>query len=221
MGRDKRFSPLPHPISERGSIIQPCELKSDPWLENWIRHAATELICHNHKKKSSCGNKYQESCMPELRTKTWHSQINKYFLKITYLLPFCPGCYSFNRCWFKSLLHSSCVGLCSSLPFSTCSLLKILLKNPSFWRKPPPGLPLIFQLRQGALFLLCSILYTPLSLLIRLDNGTNHFKVCIPSIEVLPGQNPYTFPLVSRAFGIVPGKQRLNRSFYLRWGCMV
>ena len=25
MGRDKRFSPLPHPISERGSIIQPCE----------------------------------------------------------------------------------------------------------------------------------------------------------------------------------------------------
>lgn len=98
MGRDRRFSPLPHPISESGSIIQPCELKSDPWLETWISHAATEFICHNHKKKSSCGNKYQGSCMPQLRTKTWHSQIRKYFLKITYLLPFCPGCYSFNRC---------------------------------------------------------------------------------------------------------------------------
>ena len=119
MGRDRRFSPLPHPISERGSIIQPSELKSDPWLENWIWHAATELICHNHKKKSSCGNKYQGSCMPQLRTKTWHSQINKYFLKITYLLPFCPGCYSFNRCWLKSLLHSSVLGsvlLFPSLP---------------------------------------------------------------------------------------------------------
>lgn len=112
---------------------------------------------------------------------------------------------------------SGCVLPFSSVPahhWRFCS--KVPLSEGTPTTRP---LPLIFQLRQGALFLLCSILYVPLSLLIRLDN--KDFKVCIPSIEVLPGQKPYLFPLVSRAFGIVPGKQRLNRSFSLKWGCMV
>lgn len=114
---------------------------------------------------------------------------------------------------------SGCVLPFSSLPaqhWRFCSKIPLSEGTPA-----THPLPLIFQLRQGALFLLCSILYVPLSLLIRLDNGTDHFKVCIPSIEVLLGQKPYLFSLVSRAFGIVPGKQRLYRSFSLKWGCMV
>ena len=58
-----------------------------------------------------------------------------------------------------------------------------------------------------------SILYVSLASLVKLDDGTDCFKVCIPSLEAPPGQRLYPSVLVNTAFGIVPDTQRLNRSF--------